>query len=170
MARTVRLDVLDSISIASPCTADWNTMTGDEHVRFCAQCRLNVYNLSAMSRDEALDLVQRTQGRLCARFFRRADGTVLTQDCPVGLRALRRKAAAALSRIVAAAACIAGSAVMLATGRSSSMRLRDAEPFASLCRLISGSSPPPPTMIMGDICIKPPLLPTPAPATPAPTR
>ena len=31
-------------------------------------------------------MVQATQGRLCVRFYRRADGTVLTQDCPVGLR------------------------------------------------------------------------------------
>jgi hypothetical protein len=30
--------------------------------------------------------------RLCTRFYRRADGTVLTQDCPWSFRAMQRKA------------------------------------------------------------------------------
>ena len=37
------------------------------------------------------------EGRLCVRFYTRADGTVLTQDCPVGLRAVRVKLARKLS-------------------------------------------------------------------------
>jgi len=46
-----------------------------------------VFNLSAMTRGEAERLVQnKGEGRLCVRFFRRADGTLLTEDCPVGLR------------------------------------------------------------------------------------
>jgi hypothetical protein len=64
-----------------------------ERVRFCSQCNLNVYNLSAMTRDEAKALLYKTEGRLCVRFYRRSDGTVLTQNCPVGLRALKRRAA-----------------------------------------------------------------------------
>ncbi|HVR40948.1 MAG TPA: carboxypeptidase-like regulatory domain-containing protein, partial [Thermoanaerobaculia bacterium] len=43
-------------------------------------------------------LLVRTEGRVCARLYRRADGTVLTRDCPTGLRALRRRA----SRVAAA--------------------------------------------------------------------
>lgn len=34
--------LLESIRIAAPCKADWNAMTGDERVRFCGQCKLNV--------------------------------------------------------------------------------------------------------------------------------
>jgi hypothetical protein len=82
---------LDHVKIASPCTADWESMLGDERRRFCGQCELNVYNLSAMTKREAEGLINQTEGRLCVRFYRRADGTVLTQDCPVGLRALRRR-------------------------------------------------------------------------------
>src|SRR5262249_24061520 len=63
---------------------------GDDRVRFCPQCRLHVYNLSAMSRSEAQALVLDKEGLLCARFFRRLDGTVLTQDCPIGIRTGRR--------------------------------------------------------------------------------
>jgi hypothetical protein len=60
-------------------------------MRYCTSCRQNVYNLSAMSRNEAEALIIQKEGRLCVRFFRRADGTVLTQDCPVGMRAWRRR-------------------------------------------------------------------------------
>jgi len=66
-------------------------MIGDERVRFCGQCELNVYNLSALNRTQAENLISGTEGRLCVRFHRRKDGSILTQDCPVGLRALRRR-------------------------------------------------------------------------------
>jgi hypothetical protein len=83
---------LEGLRIASPCKADWNAMAGDERVRFCGQCQKNVYNLSDMSRDEAEALVQGAEGRLCVRMYRRADGTVLTSDCPEGaLRKQRRR-------------------------------------------------------------------------------
>ncbi|MBV9957368.1 MAG: hypothetical protein JO360_03070 [Acidobacteria bacterium] len=82
---------LDQVKVAAPCTADWESMLGDERRRFCGQCEKNVYNLSAMTRREAEELINRTEGRLCVRFYRRADGTVLTQDCPVGLLALKRR-------------------------------------------------------------------------------
>ena len=67
-------------------------MIGGERVRFCGQCQLNVYNLSAMSKHDAESLIARTEGRLCVRFYRRKDGSIITQDCPVGLRALKRRA------------------------------------------------------------------------------
>jgi hypothetical protein len=75
---------LDQIRVASPCRTSWDRMAGDGRVRYCGQCEKNVYNLSGMTRHEAEDLIARNEGRLCVRFFRRADGTVLTQDCPVG--------------------------------------------------------------------------------------
>jgi hypothetical protein len=82
---------LDNIRIASPCNADWDQMIGNDRARFCGQCNLNVYNLSSMMKVEAELLIGRTEGRLCVRYFRRADGSVMTQDCPVGLRAIRRR-------------------------------------------------------------------------------
>ena len=82
---------LSKVRVASPCPADWDSMIGDERVRFCGQCELNVYNLSAMTKAQAENLIVRTEGRLCVRFFRRKDGSILTQDCPVGLRALRQR-------------------------------------------------------------------------------
>jgi len=68
-------------------------MVGDERVRHCAECNLNVYNLSAMTERQVQDLIAGSRGkRLCTWFYRRADGTVLTRDCPWSLRAMRRKA------------------------------------------------------------------------------
>ncbi|MGB8509886.1 MAG: hypothetical protein WCD76_16010 [Pyrinomonadaceae bacterium] len=86
-----RTNPLDHVRVAAPCSADWERMSGDERVRFCAQCSLNVYNLSGMSRREAETLIMSAEGRLCVRFYRRADGTVLTKNCPVGWRALKRR-------------------------------------------------------------------------------
>ena len=95
---------LANVRVASPCPANWDEMVGDERKRFCGQCKLNVYNLSGMPRDEAENLLLNAEGRLCVRFYRRADGTVLTQDCPVGWKALKRKvsrtATAAFSFVV----------------------------------------------------------------------
>jgi hypothetical protein len=85
--------VLDQIQVASPCQVPWHTMTGDDRVRFCGKCHLHVYDLSAMQRAEAEALVTRTEGNLCVRFYRRADGTVLTRDCRTVLAAARRKLA-----------------------------------------------------------------------------
>lgn len=90
---------LSNIRVASPCPANWNEMYGNERKRFCAECKLNVYNLSGMTRDEAENLLIASEGQVCVRFFRRADGTVLTKDCPVGWRAVRQR----LSRTATAA-------------------------------------------------------------------
>lgn len=84
-------DPLSRVKIASPCPADWDSMIGDERVRFCGQCELNVYNLSALTRTQAEDLIAGTERRLCIRYYRRRDGSILTQDCPVGLARIKQR-------------------------------------------------------------------------------
>jgi len=66
-------------------------MIGNDRSRFCGQCSLNVYNLSSMTRAEAESLIARSEGGFCVRFYRRQDGSIITENCPVGLRALRRR-------------------------------------------------------------------------------
>ena len=83
---------LDGVRVAAPCPADWGKMAGDERMRYCGQCNLHVYNLSDMTKREAETLITNTEGRLCVRFYRRSDGTIITRNCPVGLRALKRRA------------------------------------------------------------------------------
>lgn len=95
------------LRVASPCTADWSAMQGDDRVRFCGQCEKNVYNISAMTHAEAEDLIREKEGKLCVRFYQRTDGTVLTADCPWGRRRRRRRhivmmAGAAAGLLVAA--------------------------------------------------------------------
>jgi hypothetical protein len=91
------------ITIASPCPANWEAMTGDARVRFCGQCKLNVYNLSEMTENDAEKLIVEHEGRLCVRLYRRADGTVLTKDCPVGfmarMKSYTRKTCAAVAAV-----------------------------------------------------------------------
>jgi len=84
---------LNSISVAKPCRADWNSMTGDERKRHCGECGLNVHNIAGMTAAEVRKLIGTHEGRLCIRLFRRPDGTVITKDCPKGLAAYRRRVA-----------------------------------------------------------------------------
>jgi hypothetical protein len=93
---------LEHVRVAAPCPADWGKMVGDERVRYCNKCSLHVYNLSGMTRREAEALVTNSEGRLCVRFYRRADGTILTRNCPVGLSALKRRAAHAATATMTA--------------------------------------------------------------------
>lgn len=87
------------LRIASPCTADWDGMAGDDRSRHCAQCNLSVYNFAELTRAEIEELVATREGRLCARLYRRADGTMITKDCPVGFQMKVRR----ISRIAGVA-------------------------------------------------------------------
>jgi hypothetical protein len=117
-ARTrARLPVLDNIKVASPCSADWAEMAGDDRVRHCGDCQRSGYNLSGMTRDEAEALIVEKEGRLCVRYFERADGTILlADDCEVGARSRQRRRRRNTA-IAAAAAALIGAAGALA-GRS----------------------------------------------------
>lgn len=83
--------------VATPCPAQWASMIGDDRSRFCPSCRKNVYNLSAMTAPEAAALVREKEGKLCARYYTRADGTMITQDCPVGIALVKRRVARAFA-------------------------------------------------------------------------
>jgi hypothetical protein len=61
-------------------------MLGDDQIRFCSHCNQNVYNLSNMSREEAKAVLLETEGKLCARFYKRGDGTIITRDCSPSVR------------------------------------------------------------------------------------
>jgi hypothetical protein len=102
---------LDRIRIATPCPVSWDQMTGDNRVRFCDSCQLNVYNISELTQGEAVKLLLSTEGRLCARIYRRSDGTVLTKDCPVGLHALRLRLSKKTAALFAAVVSLAGAAL-----------------------------------------------------------
>lgn len=79
---------------ATPCSAKWDEMEGDEKARYCAQCRLSVYNLEEMNEEELLKAMLKAAAgdQVCIRMYRRADNKVMTRDCPVGLKQIRKRA------------------------------------------------------------------------------
>jgi hypothetical protein len=100
----MRKSNLDRLQIAAPCSADWNRMSGNDQVRLCHLCNKNVYNISDMTMVEAEQLIRDSQQSPCVRLYRRKDGTVLTDNCPMGLRQLRRHAVLAIRTVAACGA------------------------------------------------------------------
>jgi hypothetical protein len=81
-------------------------MPGDNRIRHCTLCDLNVYNFSEMTEREIREMIAQREGRrVCGRIFRRADGTILSRDCPRGIRAAAQRVSlwmsAALSALLA---------------------------------------------------------------------
>lgn len=81
--------LLDVIDIAEPCQVPWETMSGDERIRFCGQCKKSVYNISDMSSASAENFLQANVGSVCLTFIRRSDGTIVTDACPKFFRPVR---------------------------------------------------------------------------------
>jgi hypothetical protein len=157
--------LLDALKIPTPCPASWDRMTGDDRVRFCRECRLNVYTLSSMTRAEAEELLREKEGRVCVRYYERADGTVLTQPCPGALAAARRvvvRGAALLAGFVALLLALVDLGIvpapLLRGSDERNLPLREIEPIRSIVdwllpgtpgRWVAGEAPrlpPPPTV------------------------
>jgi hypothetical protein len=153
---------LELIEVATPCHASWDAMTGDDRSRFCGECQRHIYNLSGMTRADAEALVQEKEGKLCVRFYRRADMRVMTADCPVGLAALRQKLLRRAGMVVGAVVGVLGSIFVIPAlfgENRASAYLRDVQPFAALLNWVD---PNPPGIIVGT------TLPLPPPPTGAP--
>lgn len=140
-----RLPMLDNVRVASPCNASWDEMLGDDRVRFCTSCEKNVFNLSAMPREEAERLLaERLNGELCVRFYQRADGTVMTQDCPVGVTKKRRKLAVLAAAGAGAMALAATSSLFTRTmGKSAIGATMGEVAPVDKAPVIMGSAAPP---------------------------
>jgi hypothetical protein len=155
--RPVRLDAL---RVAAPCKERWDDMRGDAVSRHCQRCDQPVFNLSAMSRDQAEAFLAERVGPsagACVRFYRRADGTVMTADCAPGARRRQRGLAAAAGLLASAAA----GAGLLAHGAASPTRAVDAASW-----LEDPPEPPPEHFTMGAVAEfeLPPPPPPPPPA------
>lgn len=90
---------LRNITVASPCLVDWDQMTGDERIRFCDHCNLEVHNISELTYARAARLVARSKGRLCVRYYRDAEGTPIIRQTQSKLHQIGRRA----SRLAAGA-------------------------------------------------------------------
>jgi hypothetical protein len=154
---------LNNIKIASPCPANWDAMNGSDKVRFCGECKLNVYNLSGMNKVEAENLLRNTEGRLCVRYFKRADGTVITQDCPVGWRAMKKRVS---NFAVAICTLLLG---ILGTFAFTSDNKNNGKLIARLIPVLTTPTPAPPEYpLMGAIAVPSPSPKQTPKATPTP--
>ena len=93
----------DRAFVEIPCPTSWEKMTGNDSVRFCSQCSLNVYNIANMTDKEAEAVFAKgiNGDRLCARLYRRPDGTIMTDNCPRALRKIRNASRWLKTKIVA---------------------------------------------------------------------
>ena len=163
------LPLLEDVRIASPCSASWEDMAGDARVRFCGKCAKNVYNLSEMTREEGESLLAKNEGAVCVRLYKRADGTVMTTDCPVGVKRKR------VRRVVALAAMAFGAAGTLAVASPHRPMMGGALPPAELPAMgavapPTTANPPAPTAVP-DSTATPPARPhTLQGTTPAPVH
>ncbi len=149
--KDARRSPLDDVRIASPCSARWDDMVGDDRVRHCAACDKDVFDISGMTRAEAVELVTKSAG-VCIRMFKRADGTVMTADCPVGVRKKRVRRLAVLGAGISAAlgggllyawvepASVAG--VLSSTGKTADVKEREAHTMGSAAVPTMGTAAP----------------------------
>src|SRR5215468_5403492 len=93
---------LDQLKIVSPCSTDWDQMSGDEKRRFCVECDKFVYDFSQMTRQQVEAIVSIHQGRMCARITRRPDGSLLTLETPQAHPLVARLASPVVNATLAA--------------------------------------------------------------------
>ena len=152
MSSDIHLDLIDRVEIASPCSMKWEDLDGDGCTRHCRQCELDVHNFSDMTRTEVESILANTTGRLCATWYRRADGTMMTRDCPVGLAAVRRHARRA-------AVLVGGFLTLLIAGGMTAMGFRTARsdvtdygPIMGDITMPAVQPMPAPPVLMGEVC------------------
>ena len=154
-------DVLPDLKIASPCNARWEDMEGSDSSRFCAQCQKNVYNFASMTAEEARAVLLQKEGRVCGRFYQRTDGTLLTEDCPIGLhRRVRKLATAAALLLFSATTALAVGRSQLKQTNVQVSRARVYQTWDSLVWEVKGWFGMRRPILMGDVCLplpKPPV-------------
>jgi hypothetical protein len=156
------------LQVVAPCNVSWDNMPGGDDIRFCGQCRQNVYNLSEMTETQVRELVQ---GPACVRFFARGDGTVITKECPSMLQAARRRVMAMAAGLLPMAAAFWGSVAWLRgkVHTEESMMMGAIAPRVEPLGPIPTEPPPvpirvdPPRPIMGEPA---PLMGKPSPPSP----
>lgn len=151
---------LPELKIASPCPARWEDMRGDDKRRFCESCGKHVHNFAAMREEEIAALLD---GRpICAQLYRRPDGTVLTADCPIGIRLARTRLGRLALRAAAASIALLSTAVAALGSRQISERIETSPLNTSIERLqaeamrgkvLMGDVAPPMQAVRGEVAM-----------------
>ena len=132
-----QLRSLDQLIIQKPCSADWQSMSGNDRVRFCEHCNLRVTDLSSMTRYEAMRLVARSQGRLCVRLIQTSSSRIATQTNKIyGIgRRVSRIAAGVFTATLSVTTAAAQSESQLGAARPTSATVNPDSPRARDVRL-----------------------------------
>jgi len=56
-----------SLSIADPCSENWDNMSKTEQGRFCASCQKQVLDFSGLSDAQVIETIRKTSGEICGR-------------------------------------------------------------------------------------------------------
>jgi hypothetical protein len=150
------------MKVSSPCPESWAGMAGDDKVRFCRRCSLNVYNLAAMKPHEIEALVRKTSGRLCGRIYVRQDRTATLRDCGSSRAKSRVRRAVAVSIIL----LLAGFSWMLRSAIKEPNRSMHPQWVQTVLNWIEPEQDRGRGMIMGKMVC--PTPPTPPPTPPPP--
>ena len=145
----------DRMNIPAPCDADWDSMIGNDRVRFCEHCKLDVTNLSALTRPEAMRLVERSEGRLCVRFVTRPGGRLLTKQLPRKVHQIARRASRIAAGAFSATLSLSSAAVQAQSGtgfespRQTPVATAVASPLAHEAALAGTVTDPNGAVVMG---------------------
>ena len=134
-------------------------MLGDDRKRHCGECKLSVFNLSGMSRTEAENLIMNAEGRLCVRFYKRADGSVITQDCPVGWARVKQRTKAYVTALASMIFTFFGAIGLVTAFKKSNETVVGMIPYSTATpRQTPQATPKDTPEVMGEIAV-----PTPTP-------
>jgi hypothetical protein len=114
---------LKNLTVPSPCPTDWNSMIGNDQVRFCEHCSFEVHNLSLMTRSQAERLVARSNGRLCVQYIQDPNGGPVTMPVGQKLHHISRR----VSQIAAGAFTAALSVTSAIAQESTGVRMRSVD-------------------------------------------
>ena len=67
------------LSIPTPCTEDWNTMTSTQSGKFCASCQKTVVDFSRMSDTEIIHYFSDFKGETCGRLTEKQLNSVIAE-------------------------------------------------------------------------------------------
>ena len=118
--------ILDRILIPSPCPAEWDSMTGNRRQRFCQECNKTVYNLSAMTREEAEALVARFAGRLCARVERDTSGVTISEAMRTAPQLVSRRASPVAAALMSTVIGLGGNVMATTLGANAPAAIQSA--------------------------------------------
>lgn len=107
-------DSVSQLRIVSPCSVPWDSMVGNDRVRFCEHCQLSVHNIDFASRKQIRRLIARSGARICVSY--RQPQIATPPVAPVLYKIGRR------TSVIAASAFSATLSISSAMGASPSLK------------------------------------------------